>query len=264
MNMTELPSSSEFVGVSLRDDHVAIVEMRRPPHNFFDMGMLVGLADAFEQLENNDQCRSIVLCAAGTSFCAGADFSGKRDPARSPRTVNPIYAEAIRLFACTKPSVGAVQGPAIGGGMGLSLVTDFRVTCPEARFSANFNRLGFHPGFGLTATLPRLIGTQKAALMFYTGRRINGEEAAAMGLAEVLTTREKVRDEAIALAREMAISAPLAVVSTRATVRAGLVEQVRSAVARESHEQTLHYMTEDFKEGVAAMAARREPQFQGR
>ncbi|MFN5882609.1 MAG: enoyl-CoA hydratase/isomerase family protein [Burkholderiales bacterium] len=138
------------------------------------------------------------------------------------------------------------------------------MTCQEARFSANFNRLGFHPGFGLTATLPRLVGVQKAALMFYTGRRINGEEAAEMGLAEVLTTREKVRDEAIALAREMAISAPLAVVSTRATVRAGLVEQVRSAVARESHEQTLHYMTDDFKEGVAAMAARREPQFQGR
>ena len=90
------------------------------------------------------------------------------------------------MFACRKPVVAAVQGPAIGGGLGVALVADFRVTCAEAKFSANFNRLGFHPGFGLSATLPRLVGVQKAAMLFYTGRRINGTEAAAMGLADLL------------------------------------------------------------------------------
>lgn len=67
---------------------------------------------------------------------------------------NPLYLAAIRLFACAKPVVAAVQGPAVGGGLGLALVADFRVTCAEARFSANFTRLGFHPGFGLSVTLP--------------------------------------------------------------------------------------------------------------
>ena len=157
-----------------------------------------------------------------------------------------------------------MHGPAVGGGLGLSLVADFRVTCAEARFSANFTRLGFHPGFALTYTLPRLIGVQKAALMFYTGRRLGGEEAVAIGLADVLVTQAEVREEALKLAGEIAVSAPLAVVSTRTTLRTGLVEQVRRAVAREGSEQSWQRQTEDFKEGIAAMAARRVPQFQGK
>ncbi len=247
------------------DGPVATVEIRRPPHNFFSIPLIRQLADAFEDLEADRRCHAIVLAAQGSSFCAGADFSNREatPPQRSPRALNPIYDGAIRMFACRKPVVAAVQGPAIGGGLGLALVADFRVTCPEARFSANFNRLGFHPGFGLSVTLPRLVGVQQAALLFYTGRRIGGEAAAAIGLADVLVPQAQVRAEAAALAREIAISAPLAVQATRDTLRQGLVEQIRLAVARESAEQNAQFKTADFREGVAAMAARREPQFRG-
>lgn len=253
---------------SALDGHIGIVEVQKPPHNFFDQEMLSSIADALEAFEADRNCRVVVLCAQGTSFCAGADFSRRDNAAsgnvqRSPRAVNPIYGEAVRLFACTKPVICAVQGPAIGGGLGLAMIGDFRVTCPEARFSANFNRLGFHPGFGLSVTLPRVIGIQKAQMMFFTGRRIGGEEAVAMGLADVLVPREQVREEAMKLAREIAISAPIAVQSTRASLRVGLVEAVRNAVAHESIEQTKHYQTADFKEGIAASAARREPAFKG-
>jgi len=247
------------------DGHVATVEMCKPPHNFFTIPLIRALADALEDLEVDRRCHAIVLAAQGTSFCAGADFSNREatPPQRSPRALNPIYDEAIRMFACAKPVVAAVHGPAVGGGLGLALVADFRVTCAEAKFSANFNRLGFHPGFGLSVTLPRLVGVQKAAMLFYTGRRIAGEEAVAIGLADVLVPQAQVRAEAARLAREIAISAPLAVQSTRATLRAGLVEQIRVAVARESAEQNAQFKTADFKEGVAAMAARREPTFKG-
>jgi enoyl-CoA hydratase/carnithine racemase len=247
------------------DGSVATVEIRRPPHNFFDIPLITQLADSFEDLEADRRCHAIVLAAQGTAFCAGANFANRdaTPPQRSPRGLNPLYAEAIRLFSCSKPAVAAVHGPAIGGGLGLALVADFRVTCAEARFSANFNRLGFHPGFGLSVTLPRLVGPQKAALLFYTGRRIGGDEALAMGLADVLVAQDQVRAEAQKLAREIAISAPIAVQSTRATLRQGLVEQIRIAVARESAEQNAHFKTADFREGVAAMAARREPQFKG-
>jgi enoyl-CoA hydratase/carnithine racemase len=247
------------------DGSVATVEIRRPPHNFFDIPLITQLADSFEDLEADRRCHAIVLAAQGTAFCAGANFANRdaTPPQRSPRGLNPLYAEAIRLFSCSKPVVAAVHGPAIGGGLGLALVADFRVTCAEARFSANFNRLGFHPGFGLSVTLPRLVGPQKAALLFYTGRRIGGDEALAMGLADVLVAQDQVRAEAQKLAREIAISAPIAVQSTRATLRQGLVEQIRIAVARESAEQNAHFKTADFREGVAAMAARREPQFKG-
>ena len=179
------------------------------------------------------------------------------------RNTAHFYVEAVRLFACAKPVVGAIQGPAVGGGLGLALVPDLRVACPEARFCANFTRLGFHPGFGLTETLPALIGPSKAALMFYTGRRVKGEEACAMGLADVLVPQAELRAAAQALAREIAASAPLAVVATRATLRAGLAGRVRAATERELAEQTRLRKTEDFKEGVKASAERRTPRFTG-
>jgi len=256
--------STEPTGVDF-DGAVAVVEMRRPPHNYFDIALIAQLADAFEALEADRRCRAIVLCAQGSAFCAGANFANRdaAPPQRSPRAINPLYGEALRLFSCGKPVVAAVHGPAIGGGLGLALVADFRVTCAEARFSANFNRLGFHPGFGLSVTLPRLVGVQQAALLFYTGRRIDGREAQRIGLADVLVAQDQVRARAVELAREIAVSAPLAVQATRATLRAGLVEQIRSAVAHESQQQNAHFQTADFKEGVAAMAARREPQFKG-
>lgn len=262
--MTTLPTFSD-IAVQMHG-HVALVEMRRPPHNFFDQALISGLADIFEALDADPACRAIVLAAEGTAFCAGANFSRSDDAAvhKSPRAVNPLYHEALRLFACSKPVVAAVHGPAIGGGLGVALVGDFRVSCAEARFSANFNRLGFHPGFGLSVTLPRLVGPQQAALLFYTGRRIGGDAALAMGLVDVLVAQDQVRAEALKLATEIATSAPLAVMATRKTLRAGLVEAIRQAVATESAAQNQQFGTEDFKEGVAAMAARREPVFTGR
>jgi len=253
------------IGTEIRG-HVAIVEMCRPPHNFFDLQFVADLADAFEALEAVPDVHAIVLCAQGRSFCAGADFAksdGVPKPA-SPRATNPIYAEAIRLFSISKPVVAAVQGAAIGGGLGLALAADFRVSCAEARFSANFARLGITPGFGLTATLPRLVGAQKAASLFYTARRIGGDEALAIGLVDSLVGPAHVRDAAIALAQEIAMSSPLAVRATRNALRAGLAEAVRQAVARESSEQYWQFKTEDFAEGVAAMAERRVPVFKAR
>jgi enoyl-CoA hydratase/carnithine racemase len=248
------------------DAAVAGVLLKRPPHNYFDVELIAALADAFESLDADERCRAIVLAAQGTAFCAGADFSKRTatPPQRSPRAINPLYFEAIRLFSCAKPVVAAVHGAAVGGGLGLALAADFRVTCAEARFSANFNRLGFHPGFGLSVTLPRLVGVQQAALLFYTGRRIDGHEALRIGLADELVAQDQVRARAVALAGEIAVSAPIAVQATRATLRRGLVDQVRLAVAHESTQQNEHYRTEDFKEGIAAMAARRPPQFKGR
>jgi enoyl-CoA hydratase/carnithine racemase len=240
-------------------DSVATVEIRRPPHNFFDMALIRELADAFEALDKDPACRAIVLAAEGKSFCAGANLSKPGDPAQSGH----LYLEAVRLFRCRKPVVGAIHGPAVGGGLGLALVPDFRVTCPEARFSANFTILGFHPGFGLTVTLPELIGRSKAALMFYTSRRVKGDEAHAMGLADVLVPQAEVRSAALALAREIAACAPLGVMATRATMRQGLADRVKAATDHELEVQTRLRQTSDFKEGVKASAERRAPKFGG-
>jgi enoyl-CoA hydratase/carnithine racemase len=256
------------IGVS-HDGFVATVEMRRPPHNFFDAALIAEIGEAFELLDADPGCRAIVLAAEGRSFCAGADFSKRMDTGTASEGTRSgagkhLYKEAIRLFRTKKPIVGAVHGAAVGGGLGLALVPDFRVTCSEARFSANFNRLGFHPGFGLTATLPRLVGAQQAALLFYTGRRIPGEEAVRIGLADLLVAQAEVRNAAQALALEIAQSAPLAVVATRETLRRGLTDAIEAATERELVEQDWLRRTEDFQEGIKAMADRRLPNFQGR
>jgi enoyl-CoA hydratase/carnithine racemase len=141
------------------------------------------------------------------------------------------------------------------------MVADFRVTCPEARFCANFTRLGFHPGFGLTVTLPAAIGQTKAALMFYTSRRVAGEEAYAIGLADALVPQQQVCDAAIKLAQEIGENSPLGLIATRMTMRGDIADRVRKATDHELEEQTRLRKTEDFKEGVKAVFERRVPNF---
>lgn len=248
-----------------REGRIGVVEIRRPPNNFFDNALIADIGAGFEAFDADPECRVIVLAAAGKNFCAGADFANRPATGLTAEGgAKHLYKEAIRLFRGKKPVIAAIQGAAVGGGLGLALVADFRVACPEARFSANFTRLGFHPGFGLTVTLPHLIGAQRAALMFYTGRRIGGEEAGAWGLADLVVPASELRGAAMAMADEIAQSAPLAVVSTRETLRRGLIDRIEAATERELVEQEWQRKTEDFREGVAASAARRLPDFKGR
>jgi enoyl-CoA hydratase/carnithine racemase len=138
------------------------------------------------------------------------------------------------------------------------------VAAPEARFSANFARLAFHHGFGLTVTLPEAVGAQRALELLYTGRRVGGEEALRIGLCDRLAPLDRVRDAARELAAEIAGSGPLALESIRVTMRGHLAERIASATARERSEQERLQRTQDFREGVAAMAARRPPKFERR
>jgi 2-(1,2-epoxy-1,2-dihydrophenyl)acetyl-CoA isomerase len=156
-----------------------------------------------------------------------------------------------------------VQGAAIGGGFGLALSADFRFATPGSRFSANFSRLGFHHGFGLTVTLPRVVGEQRAADLLYSGRRVDGGEAHALGLCDELVDDDDLLPAATAYARTLAASGPLAVRSIRATLRQGLVERLRLAMDHECAEQERLRGSSDFAEGLASSAARREPRFTG-
>lgn len=247
------------VTLEVDGDHVATVEIHRPPHNYFDAGLIGALADAYESVDADPAARAIVLCAEGKSFCAGASLGGGRQA-----SAEDLYGEAVRMFAARTPVVAAVQGAAIGGGLGLALSADFRVGAPEARCSANFARLGFHHGFGLTVTLPAVVGQQRALELLYTGARIDGEEAHRIGLFDRLAPLATVRAEAHRLAAEIAGSAPLAVESIRTTMRGDLAERVRAATERERAEQDRLARTADFAEGVAATAERRTPSFEGR
>lgn len=248
------------------EGHVAVLRFHNPPNNFATVGLLSALADELENLDKQAEVRAIVLAAEGKVFCAGADLvSPNGFGASGEDPLREFYDQVLRLFATRKTVVAAVQGAAIGAGLGLAVFADFRVAGPEARFSANFTKLGFHPGFGLTHTLPRLIGAQRAAQMFLTAARYKAEEVHDWGLIDrMATSADTVIDTAIDFAREIAENAPLALLATRATLRADLLEDVRQQLVHEHQEQLKLQVTEDFAEGIKAVTERRPGNFKGR
>ena len=252
------------VEVNVLDNYVAVCEIKRGPNNFFDQALIADLADAFTDIDNHPSARAIVLCSEGKHFCAGANFSSPDRGTQAPRSgdeANPLYTEAVRLFRSKTPVIAAVQGAAVGGGFGLAVMADFRGVCSETRMTANFVKLGFTPGFGLTHTLSRIIGHQKANLLFFTGRRIDGQTAFEWGLGDIMTEATSVRSKAIELASEIAANAPLAVVSLREQVRGELADAVKATTDIEGRAQFKLQKTNDHKEGVKAVAERRPGNF---
>jgi enoyl-CoA hydratase/carnithine racemase len=252
------------IGVE-KHGHVGLIELQDPPHKFLSAIQVREVADALEGFDADPEIRAAVLAAQGRSFCAGARFGGgsSGDGEEVGGTGN-LYEQAVRLCDVSTPFVAAVHGPAIGGGLGLALVANMRVTCPEARFSANFVKLGIHHGFGLSVTLPELVGPSRASEILLTGRRYKGDEATALGLADVCVPQDEVRDKAMEIAAEIAGGAPLAIVAINRTLRAGLADRVRAATKHEGSEQGKLFGTEDAREGVIAVNERREGNFVGR
>lgn len=240
---------------------VAVVTFSRPPLNYFDEAMIEAIAETLERIDTMDAVRAVVLRSEGKVFCAGAKFSGNEgsDVGGEGDFPDPrnLYFKALRLFRTRKPIVVAIQGATVGGGLGLAMVGDFRVAASDAKFAGNFVKIGIHPGFGLTYLLPRLIGSQAAGLLLLTGRRIDGVEAGRIGLADVVVERDQVDAAAFALAEELAEAAPLALEGTRDTLRFGIGDAVERQTQLECDAQAALFRTQDYKEGVAAVEARR-------
>lgn len=247
-----------------RHSSVGVLTMCRPPHNHLRPDDIHNLADELEKLEKDTTIGCAVLQAEGRSFCAGADF-GSAVHTQLDEAILDVYEGAARLFDCQLPIVGAVQGPAVGGGLGLSMVADIRIASADARFCANFAALGIHQGFGLSATLPPLLGPSRAARVLYSARRFTADEALALGLCdEVVADAEALRARALALAGEIAANAPLALRAIKSTLRHRLGDAVREVTRREARLQTELLATEDAREGQAAMRERRAGVFRGR
>lgn len=245
-----------------RDGCVALVGVHRPPANFFDARLVSELAEALEAIDVDGTSRAVVLWSEGKHFCAGAKLDGgDADPSTAPLH---LYEQGIRLFRTQLPVVAAVQGAAVGGGLGLALAADFRVATPETRFDCNFARLGFHHGFGISVTLPAVVGRQQALALLLQGGVLRGDAALAAGLCDQLVPGEELRGAAVEMARRLSAGAPLAVRAIRRTMRAAYAEDVWHAMKLEAAAQSELATTADFAEGVRAMAERRPPQWAGR
>jgi enoyl-CoA hydratase len=252
-------------------EHVAEITLNRPENrNSMTPDVLDGLCAAVERVRGDAAVRCVIVTGRGTSFCAGADFKTQAQvPAgesyRAPHERSyGMYAPFLSLLDVEVPAIAAMQGHAVGGGLGLAIVCDLRVANRDARYGANFVRLGLHPGMATTYILPRLVGVPKATELLLTGRLVSGAEAAACGLAHYAEAPTEVMTRARALAEEIATAAPLAVRGTKRSIYRGLGWDPREAARAEAHEQSRTLETEDFREGVAALLAKRPPIFKGR
>lgn len=246
-----------------QDGHVAVVALNRPPANHFDLALVRTLADRLEELAATGT-RAAVLTTAGKHFCAGADLGTGDSADERVEASTTLYREALRLLGLEIPVVAAIRGAAVGGGLGLACAADFRVAVPTARLHANFAALGFHQGFGLSVTLPRIVGGQRAAELLYTARKVDGTEALRIGLADRLAPGPDPLPTALELAEEIAAAAPLAVRSMKATLRGDLVDRVARATEHELVQQSLLWRTEDCAAGIAASLTREAAVFHGR
>jgi enoyl-CoA hydratase/carnithine racemase len=251
-----------------RDGAIGVVAMNRPDNrNSMTAELLDAFASASAAARADRDARCIVIVGSGPCFSAGADFKAQVQRGAEARLPHErsyaMYEPFLSVLDIEVPVVAALNGHAVGGGFGLALLCDIRIASRAGRYGANFCRLGLAPGMGISYVLPRLVGASRAAELLYTGRLLDGTELAGIGLASRAVDADDVLPAALALAGEIAASAPLAVRATKRALADGLGWDVRRAAWREAFAQSATVATADFAEGVAALLAKRDPRFTG-
>lgn len=253
-----------------REDAIAVITLDRPDNrNSMTAELLDGFASAVARARAEHDLRCVVITGTGTCFSAGADLRAELQRDGAARPMQPhersyaMYEPFLSVLDIEVPVIAAMNGHAVGGGFGLALVCDIRVACRDAKYGANFTRLGLHPGMAVSYLLPRLVGVSRAAELLFTGRLVSGEDAERMGLASAAVAAGEVLPRAMALAGEIAASAPAAVRMTKRSLYQGLGWQPRQAAFQEAFAQASTLATEDASEGIAALLERREPVFRG-
>jgi enoyl-CoA hydratase/carnithine racemase len=252
-----------------RDGDIGIITLDRPDNrNSMTPELLDAFVAASAAARADIGVRVVIVTGRGSSFSAGADFKSniQRDgDTRAPHERSfAMYEPFLSLLDLAVPVVGALNGHAVGGGFGLALVCDIRIGALEAKYGANFVKLGLAPGMAISYLLPRVVGLPRANELLLTGRLVDGAEALALGILNRAVPAADVLSTALALARDIAAAAPLAVRATKAAIRRGLALHVREAAQLEAYAQAESLATDDAREGIAALLAKRAPQFTGR
>ena len=249
---------------------IAELRLNRPDkYNAMNVAMGEAMARGVAVLNEDPDVRVVKLTGTGKAFCAGGDFSmiesnASISPESNRRNMVRFYESFLSLCRLRMPSVAVIQGAAMGAGLCLALACDLRIASEDAKLGANFVRVGLHPGMGCTHFLPALIGPARAAELLLTGRRVSGKEAYELGLLSRVTAPEELQDEAQRLLESIASAAPIAVMQTKATLRAKLQAGLAQALEREAQNQAIDFATADLKEAVAAFRDSRKPKFSGR
>jgi enoyl-CoA hydratase/carnithine racemase len=258
---------SEAVRYS-RDGDIGVITLNRPDNrNSMTPELLDAFAGASKQAAEDSEIRAVVITGTGSCFSSGADFKSniQRDTGEAPHERSyAMYVPFLSVLDIPVPVIGALNGHTVGGGFGLCLVCDIRVGATEAKYGANFVKLGLAPGMAISYMLPRLIGVARANELLFSGRLVDGSEAERLGILNRAVPAADVLPTALDLARTIAANAPLAVRHTKAGIQRGLALHVREMAMAEAVAQAETVASEDAREGIAALLEKRTPVFKGR
>jgi enoyl-CoA hydratase/carnithine racemase len=247
------------------EGHVATITLNRPEKlNAATPAMSKAIVAATEECNRNDQIRCVIVTGAGPkAFCAGSDIA-ELDSYATPWDFRnrADYCDAIHRLL--KPSIAAVNGYALGGGLETALSCDIRIAATNAKFAAPEIKLGWIGGGGMAAFLAHSIGMSNAATMIMTGDAIDADKALAWGLVSEVVAPEALMDRARALAETIASRAPIAAETAKLNLRAAFSMPLDQAMHYERDLQTICFATEDAQEGRAAFKEKRAPIFRRR
>lgn len=253
-------------------DAICQLTLNRPEtRNSIDDEIPTALANRLEEIRSIKGLRCVILTGSGGVFCGGMDFRSNLsehlfdDASMLPHEaiLKKMYAPIVKLLDVEIPIIAAMNGHAIGGGLGMGLLCDFRVVSSTAKYGANFVRLGVTSGLAISYLLPRIVGFPTAMELLLTGRLISGEEAERIRLAHYATKSDHVLNKAWELAREVAEAAPIAVRLMKKAIYRGIASEPFATLEYESHNMARTRETQDYQEGVRALLEKRSPKFTG-
>lgn len=251
---------ADIIGVDMRGG-IAVVTVDAPPVNALGAAVRKPLAEVLERLRPDASVKAIVFTCGGRTFFAGADISEFGKPPVAP-TLTDLFE---RIEACGKPTIAAIHGQALGGGLELALLCNHRVAVPSAKFGLPEVKLGILPGLGGTQRLPRIVGLGPALDLLLSGDRIDAAEAFRIGLVSRMSASgDSLIDEAQALAERIAARPTAASAYVKEAARDGFEMDLRAGLKLEKDLFVLLMSTEDRREAAAAFREKRPPAFTGR
>lgn len=253
--------------------NITVVRLARAAaRNALTVAMAAELTTALAQVSQDSSCQVVVLAGDGATFCAGLDLKAISSVDKPPMgavewmALQEVFSGLMRqVHKMRQPVIGAIQGAAVGAGLGIALACDVRIAAPATQFLVGAVKVGLSAGeCGISYHLPRLVGAGRAFEIMLTGRAVSGTEAQAIGLASHLAQPDDLLHRALEIARTIAGNAPYSVKHTKQVMWANLEANFESALELENHVQVVGLLTDDFAEAAKAFTEKRAPKFRGR
>ena len=253
-----------------RHDGVATLVLNRPEKlNAINDNLIEGLMNALDSVERDREIRVAVITGSGRGFCAGGDIEHMIElktgfhSAAFRGFLEAGHALVRKLRTLPKPVVASVNGPAAGGGVSLVLACDLCIASEQATFTQASIKLGLHPDWGVSFTLPRLVGMGRALEMFWLSEPVRAEEAKRLGVINFLVPHESLADETAELAARLAAAPPLPMALMKQAFYERIHTELERVMDHELQAQMKCFASEDFSEGLRAFSEKREPKFKG-